>query len=278
MQACRGFAGWGEGLCIRIYERIYQMKKDWQWKVLAGIAMLVLSAGFYYLHYWIFRDAHHIFIYLLGDVAFVFIEVLLVTLIIHHLLSAWEKRTYLKKLTMVIEVFFSEFGKHLLVYLSNFDNNRDQIQKYISSEARYDDVDLRSACRVLKQYRSDIAMDKMDIGKLTGFLKDKRPFLVNLLQNPSLLEHESFTEALMAVFHLAEELAAREGGTFSAEDWEHTQRDIQRAYDRLVYQWVQYMRYTKANYPYFFLFALRTNPFDDKNSWLDKWYEPQKNT
>jgi len=84
--------------------------------------MVVLSFVFYFLHFLIFRDAHHIFIYLLGDIAFVFIEVLMVTLIIHHLLNEWEKKSHLKKLNMVIEVFFSEFGKHLLVYLSNFDN------------------------------------------------------------------------------------------------------------------------------------------------------------
>jgi len=33
----------------------------------------------------IFTDAHHIFIYLVGDIAFVFIKVLLVTMIIHQM-------------------------------------------------------------------------------------------------------------------------------------------------------------------------------------------------
>ena len=68
------------------------MKKILNWQVFLGISLVALSAVFYLVHYAIFRDSHHIFIYLLGDIAFVPIEVLLVTLIIHRLLSAREKR------------------------------------------------------------------------------------------------------------------------------------------------------------------------------------------
>jgi hypothetical protein len=49
--------------------------------------------------------------------------------------------------------------------------------------------------------------------------------------------------------------------------------DIERAYNNLIHQWLHYMQYTQENYPYFFLFAMRTNPFDEKASWLDRWYE-----
>jgi len=51
---------------------------------------------------------------MLGDVAFVPIEVLLVTLIIHRLLSEREKRTRLEKLNMVIGAFFSEMGTDVI--------------------------------------------------------------------------------------------------------------------------------------------------------------------
>jgi hypothetical protein len=74
------------------------MNKRFNWKLVAGIAMLILSVAFYYLHYLIFHDAHHIFIYLVGDIAFVFVEVLLVTIIIHQVLHEWEKQSHLKKI------------------------------------------------------------------------------------------------------------------------------------------------------------------------------------
>ena len=37
---------------------------------------------------------------------------------------------------------------------------------------------------------------------------------------------------------------------------------MNRAYGLLVREWVMYMAYLKANYPYLFSLAARTNPFD----------------
>ena len=62
------------------------------WQVQLGIGLILLSLSSYIIHYLIFRDPHHIFIYLLGDIAFAFFEVLLVTLIIHRLLEEREKK------------------------------------------------------------------------------------------------------------------------------------------------------------------------------------------
>jgi len=249
------------------------MKKEFNWKVITAVAMVVLSALVYYIHFLIFRDAHHIFIYLIGDIAFVFLEVLFVSIIIHHVLNEWEKKSHLKKLNMVIEIFFSEFGKHLLVYLSNYDKNIERIQKYITCEDGCCDLDFRPARRMMKKYKPDMDMEKLSLLTLEKFLKSKRDFLTNLLQNPSLLEHQSFTETLMAIFHITEELAARDLKNMPAEDIRHTKEDIERAYGRLTNQWLSYMEYTKHHYPYFFLFAMKTNPFDEKSSWLEKWYE-----
>jgi drug/metabolite transporter (DMT)-like permease len=105
--------------------------KRFGWQVLLGLSLVVLSIVFYLLHYVIFRDPHHIFIYLIGDIAFVFIEVLMVTLIIHRLLSEREKRSRLEKLTMVIGAFFSEVGTRLLVFFSDFDPTLETIRKQL---------------------------------------------------------------------------------------------------------------------------------------------------
>ena len=92
--------------------------KKLNWQIFLGLFLVFLSALFYFAHYVIFHDYHHIIIYLVGDIAFVPIEVLLVTLIIDRLLGAREKRSMLEKMNMVIGVFFSEIGTDLLVYLS----------------------------------------------------------------------------------------------------------------------------------------------------------------
>ena len=106
------------------------------WRVILGLSLILLSAAVYYLHYLLFHDAHHIFIYLVGDIAFVFIEVLLVTMVIHQLLNEWEKKSKLKKLNMVIETFFSEFGKQMLLYLADCDKNLGRIKDYMERSAR----------------------------------------------------------------------------------------------------------------------------------------------
>lgn len=249
------------------------MIKKINWKIIAGIAMVVLSIIFYFLHFLIFRDLHHIFIYLLGDIAFVFLEVLLVTIIIHQLLNEWDKQSRLKKLNMVIETFFSEFGKHLLVYLSNHDKNINKIHDFIIVKNGSDNINYKTALKVVKNYKSNIDITKIDLLKLSNFLTSKRRILVNLLQNPNLLEHETFTETLMAIFHIVEELSARDLNNLSEEDVQHLNKDIERAYNLLIFQWLCYMEHIKESYPYFFVFAMKTNPFDEKTSWLERWHE-----
>jgi hypothetical protein len=240
------------------------------WRVILGLVLLMLSAAFYFLHYLLFHDAHHIFIYLVGDVAFVFIEVLLVTLVIHQLLNEWEKKSKLKKLNMVIETFFSEFGKPLLAYLSKADQDLTTVRSAVVMDCD-SEPDFKQAASAVRSYNGNIDLAKIQLDKLETFLREKRVFLVNLLQNPNLLEHETFTESLMALFHITEELTARDLANLSNEDRLHTKQDLERAYGLLIRQWVSYMRYTHMHYPYFFLFAMNTNPFDVKAPWLERW-------
>jgi hypothetical protein len=102
---------------------------------------------------------------------------------------------------------------------------------------------------------------------LKGFLVSKRDFLLRLLENPALLEHETFTELLRSVFHFSEELERREKVTgLPDSDYEHLAVDVNRAYTLLVQQWLDYVKYLKDNYPYLFSLAMRTNPFDQTAS------------
>ncbi len=91
----------------------------------------------------------------------------------------------------------------------------------------------------------------------------KREFLLRMLENPNLFEHESFTELLWAVFHLTEELASRADlNNLSDTDYHHFSADINRAYCLLILEWLTYMVHLKEDYPFLFSFAVRTNPFD----------------
>ncbi len=237
------------------------------WQVKFGILLILLSALWYLFHYFIFRDWHHIFIYLIGDIAFVPIEVLLVTLIIHQLLSIREKRSRLEKLNMVIGAFFSEVGTKLLTYFSDFDPKLDDIRKHLIVTDDWSEKEFTSVSKFMKNYDYDIEIQKIDLEELRSFLISKRSFLVRMLENPVLLEHESFTELLRATFHLTEELAARKNVRELPEtDIKHISVDIRRAYILFVASWLDYMSHLKENYPYLFSLAMRTNPFDEEAS------------
>lgn len=237
------------------------------WQVILGAVLVALSAIVYVVHYLIFRDTHHIFIYLVGDIAFVFFEVLLVTLIIHKLLTDREKRSRLEKLNMVIGAFFSEVGTHLLAYFSDFDPKLDQIRAELVVTQGWSEKEFSTVSKRLKDYDYGIDIHKVELVELRAFLVGKRNFLLRLLENPNLLEHESFTELLRAVFHLTEELGNREDVSGLPEsDLKHIAGDITRAYVQLVRQWLDYMKHLKDNYPYLFSLAIRTNPFDREAS------------
>ena len=237
------------------------------WQIILGISLVVLSVLLYGIHYLIFREAHHIFIYLVGDIAFVPIEVLMVTLIIHRLLSEREKRSMLKKLNMVIGAFFSEVGLKLIPSFSKFDHKSDEVKRDLSGMKNWKDADFKSAEDRIKNYRFNIDSSLGDLKKLRDFLSERRNFLLRLLENPNLLEHETFTELLWAVFHLTEELEYRQDlDTLPASDLEHIAGDIKRVYVLLLSRWIDYVLHLKDHYPYLYSLAVRTNPLDEEAS------------
>jgi len=237
------------------------------WQVVLGITLVLLSAIFYLLDYAMFRDARHLFMYLIGDTAFVFIEVLLVTLIIHSLLNEREKRARLEKLNMVIGAFFSEVGTGLLTYLSDFDPKLDAIRRELIVTSDWSEREFSQVSKRLKAYDYSVDLKRVGLGDLRSFLVGKRDFMLRLVENPTLLEHESFTILLRGVFHLTEELSNREELTGLPDaDYRHLAGDIKRVYGQLVSEWLDYMKYLKGNYPFLFSFAMRTNPFDQSAS------------
>jgi hypothetical protein len=241
--------------------------KEIRWQVLLGVGLIVLSSLLYGLHFALFHDAHHILIYLVGDIAFVPIEVLLVTLIIHRLLSHREKKARLEKLNMVIGTFFSEVGTRLLEYFADSDPGVDGLRSNLLVKNEWADRDFDTVEDRLRKYSYGVDTDKVDLGKLRDFLVSKRDFLVRLLENPTLLEHETFTGLLRAVFHLTEELESRPGfNDLPPSDHNHLAGDIKRAYVLIVGAWLDYMEHLKNRYPYLFSLAMRTNPFDRQAS------------
>lgn len=241
--------------------------KLFSWKVWLSLSLLWLSAIFYLINYLIFRDVNYMARLFLAQLGFLPISVLLVTIIINQLLSVHARRSKMAKLNMVIGAFFSEVGLSLLKSISSFAAGHDNFNSLIKDIDQWSDQDFINFRKYLPGYDFALRIEEAELEFLRSFLMEKRDFLLRLLENPNLLEHEAFSNLLLAVFHLKEELAQRHAlGHLSAADKEHLAGDLQRVYLLMIGEWLDYMKHLKDNYSFLFSLAMRTNPFDPQAS------------
>ncbi len=244
------------------------MKKYLNWMLSISLILIIASALTYTIHYFIFRDLHHIFIYMIGDFGFLFLDVLLVILFIERLLSRRDKRSIMNKLNMVIGVFLSEVGLELLRKFSNFVINSQKLERQLEMNTDWQMKDFKKAMAAVQKFPYEIKIDKSSLFEIREFLVSKRSFLVRLLENPNLLEHERFTDLLWAVFHLTEELVFR--GELLEDlpdtDYEHLNIDLRRAYSKLTIEWISYTAHLKESYPFLYSLVARVNPMNPQAS------------
>jgi len=244
------------------------IKKYLNYRVRLGILLVVISVILYLINLFFFKQIFNTEYYLSIDVAFLPIEVLFVVLVIESVISSREKQILLEKLNMVIGTFYSEMGTDLLKELSKYDKNKENIRKTLILNDEWSQKDFLDAAEKIKAYKYDlyICSDPESVEFLIclkEFLISKRNYLLILLENPNLLEHETFTELLRAVFHLTEELEKRNDiSRLPNADYQHLKMDTERAYGYLIVEWLLYMEHLMNNYPYLFSLALRVNPFD----------------
>jgi hypothetical protein len=241
--------------------------KRYRWELFIGAGFLGLSTLFYLAQILIFKNPRDTFFYLFQDLAFVPIQVLLVTLIINQMLTIREKRTLIKKLNMVIGVYFSEVGTDLLKLFYIFEPNAQIIKQELIVDNSWSGKRFSAQAKVFRHYEYQIKIEPESLLELKTFLLDKRPFLLSLLENPNLLEHDSFTNLLLAVFHITDELACRSSLLgLPNTDLAHLNGDVKRAMGLLISEWLLYLRHLKEDYPYLFSLEIRKNPFDPQAS------------
>ncbi|MBN2333765.1 MAG: two pore domain potassium channel family protein [Deltaproteobacteria bacterium] len=176
-----------------------------------------------------------------------------------------EAEMRMRKVNMVLGVFFAEVGNTLLEIFTPHDQELDKIKEHLLISAGWSAKNFAAARTILDHHRIDIDMDRLELADLRIFLHSKRDFLVGLMENPVLVEHEEFSELLLAVFHLLDEMDSRESLIgLPATDLKHLNIDINRAYGKLTVQWLAYLGHLRQQYPYLFSLAVRKNPFDPK--------------
>ncbi len=179
------------------------------------------------------------------------------------LLSKRDIQTRLKNRNILIGMFFSEAGTPLLKYFASCDPQAADIRKRLDVSEAWTAAEFSSARTHLARYTYHVDIDTVDLEHLRSLFTGWDSLLLRIMENPNLSEHESFTDMLMAVFHLREELLARPDlRSLPQSDRRHLAGDASRAYSLLVHHWLDYMGHLQKNYPYLFSLAMRTNPFN----------------
>jgi hypothetical protein len=137
----------------------------------------------------------------------------------------------------------------------------DAIRKRMAVTMKSTALELRAAADYARATDFTVTLTAADLKALQVFLREHIEFVLRLLENPVLLEHDRFTDVLWAISHLGEELLAREDlDSLPASDLKHLGGDVDRAFTRLLTQWIDYLLHLRADYPYLYSFAARHNP------------------
>jgi hypothetical protein len=237
--------------------------KHRNWLYLFAAGLILISLLIYTVHYILFHDLHSILLYTILDLAFLPIEVLLVTIVIQSLLESQNLQLKLEKMNMVIGTFYSGIGTDLLSEFVRYDKNISTIRQNSPVFESWDERAFTMHKKRAKEFLYEVDIHEMDLKVLRGILLQHEDFLLRILENPVMLEHESFTDVLRSVFHLAEELKYRSDlQNLPETDLAHLKGDIKRAYSCMTLSWLDYMQYLKAEYPYLFSLAVRLDPFN----------------
>ncbi|MEM2838500.1 MAG: hypothetical protein QXE18_00175 [Thermoplasmata archaeon] len=233
------------------------------WRAMLAIGLIASSILIFIANYLIFHNTEEELFLLVEELGFIPIEVLVVTLIIDQLLQKREKRSRLEKMNMVIGAFFSDVGLEVLRLIVSLDKNIDNIRNSLRIGEDWEETDFTAAKESLRSYMPSLSFSPLDFEKLKVLLGAKKDFVLRLLENPNLLEHESFTDLLWAMSHVGEELAARSDlRGLGKEDMSHLENDVKRAYTLVMHEWLDYMKHLKTRYPYLYSLSVRTNPFN----------------
>ncbi len=228
-----------------------------------SLALVGGSIVLYATDFLVFGRPREIAFGLMDNIAFLCIYILVVVFVVEDVLARREKQAMLKKMNMVIGAFFSALGRDLLTKFVLFVDNAAELAPRLAFTARWEKADFRRAMETARTFAYQVHVAPATLRDLRGCLLNNRGFLLGLLENPNLLEHERFTDLLWAVFHLVEELEMRPESLerLPAADYAHLAGDVKRAYSLIASEWLAYAQHLQVSYPFLFSLAVRINPF-----------------
>jgi hypothetical protein len=237
-----------------------------RWQLELAATLVLLATALYAARWLLFNSGalhNEMLRFLLGDMAFLFVQVLLVSFVLDRMIRGREHDEMLNKLNMIIGAFFSETGTDLLGQIARADARLADVRSQLIPGFNWKADDYERSRAAFGAHQPQIDLSSCDLEQLKHTLAGERTFLIGLLGNQNLLEHETFTDLLWALTHLGEELEARPDlGDLPRLDAAHIAGDVKRAYTLLGTEWLTYLSHLQSQYPHLFSLAVRTNPLD----------------
>ncbi|MPM98846.1 hypothetical protein SDC9_146036 [bioreactor metagenome] len=133
--------------------------------VIMIIFLTALSAITYYVQYLLFHQTENTVFYLLQDLAFVPIQVGMVTLIINRFLNEMDNRKKIKKINVIISTFFIEIGVPIISTISKFNGNNDILFEKISIK-EMSSKEYNKLIKEVKEFKFDIYAEPSKLDEL----------------------------------------------------------------------------------------------------------------
>lgn len=227
--------------------------KNLRHNVLVPSILICLSILMFLVHYEIFGQLENTIYYSFMSLAFIPMNILAVTIVFEKLVERRARLERVSKLNMLVGLFFSDMGFVLLKLIVAGDEKIKSLG--------LDFNDLKFCRNKLNAHYHNIDLDKIDYNQLKDLVISGRDILSSLISNENILDHETFTDLLMALMHLRDEIIFMEHKELTQEDWIHIKGDLIRVYKNLTFQWINYLDHLKIFYPYQYSGAIKFNPF-----------------
>ncbi|MGL4774719.1 MAG: hypothetical protein ACRC2K_14240 [Clostridium sp.] len=242
------------------------MFKIFREKLILVITLIVLSTGMYCVHFLIFNNIKETVSNIILSLAYVPIGIFYNILIIDKILEARERIKVGKKMNMITGAFFHEIGTDLLKVIIPGDVTIQEIRECSEITSKWDEENFGLLKNTIKEYDCVLKIEYINLDSLNELLDKKDDFILNLIANPTLEEYEEFTDMLIAILHVKDELSYRLCDCELKEyEKKHLTKDICKAYVCMLNQWVDYIAHLKIYYPALFIKALINSPFDNRS-------------
>ena len=148
-----------------------------RWQVEIAAVLIVAALVVYALRWILFSSENlheEMLRYLVDDVAFLFIQVLLVSILVDGLMQRRQRETMLDKLNMIVGAFFTECGTDVLGCLARLDGDLEAVREDFLARQSWKTRDYELAKQAFQAHKPVIELSTDDLVSLRERLDRRR--------------------------------------------------------------------------------------------------------